>query len=162
MGKRRQSRFRVRNLDLAQELERSRPAQPGAGALGVAAMDAQRFGQLERDGEARVQARQRVLEDHRHILADERPALRIRKRKEIPTGKGEAPGSYTPGEFDQPHQRQCGDALAGAGLADAADDLPRVERKIDSVDRDGWRALGAEFDAQILDFDQCHASILAG
>ena len=100
MGKRRQPRLRVRNLDLPQELERTRPAQRGVGALGVAAVNAQRLRQLEGNGEAWIQARERVLEDHRHVLAGERTALCIRKRQEIATGKGKAPRAHAPGEFD--------------------------------------------------------------
>ena len=69
-------RLRIRDLDLAQELERTRPAQPGARTFLVGTVDAQRLHQLESNGVAGIQARMRILEDHGDLLAHQFSALR--------------------------------------------------------------------------------------
>ena len=55
-----------------------------ARALAVEAeMGLQRLADLEADGEARVEAGHRLLEDHRHVLADDPPPLPRRQRQKI-------------------------------------------------------------------------------
>ena len=93
-----------------------------------AQVQAQRLGELEADREARVEARRRLLEDHRDVLADEPAALarrtcasRSRPAKRSRSARDAA------GQGDEAHQRQHGDALARARLADDAE-RPRPRR----------------------------------
>ena len=51
-----------------------------------------RLHQLEGDRERRVQACHRVLEDHRDLAAEERPALALGHRLQVAAGEGEALG----------------------------------------------------------------------
>ena len=62
---------RLGDADLGQELDRPGAARRGA-EVGVLA---QRLLDLEADGEAGVEARHRLLEDHRHLAAREVAAL---------------------------------------------------------------------------------------
>ena len=53
----------------------ARRARSRALAAVEAEMRLQRLADLEADGEAGVEARHRLLEDHRHVLADDLPPL---------------------------------------------------------------------------------------
>ena len=54
-------------------------------ALGLAHVEVnlQRLGQLKADGVAGIEARHRLLEDHRHVIADDAPALARRDGEEV-------------------------------------------------------------------------------
>ena len=66
----------VRYLDLLQQFQCPCTSHFAAAPLVVGTVDAQRLGELKRDGEARVQTRQRILEDHGDVLADQGAAFR--------------------------------------------------------------------------------------
>ena len=57
---------------------------------------------------------------------------------------------------DQAHHRQHGDALAGAGFADDADDGTGVEGEVEAIDGAEHAARGGELDDQVADFEQRH------
>ncbi len=144
-------RRRVGNLDLLEETQRARTASRAIVALFVRAVNAQRLHQLERHGKAGIEARQRILEDHRDVLADERPPLTHGHRREVVPGEAHRPGAHATGKVDEPHQRECRHRLAGPGLAHDAHDLARVDREVDVVHGFERRAFRAEFDGQALD-----------
>ncbi len=77
------------NADLLEQLDRAPPRRLAVHAL----MQAQRLGDLEADREARVEARRRLLEDHRHVLADELAALAVGEREQIAAVEGKAVGA---------------------------------------------------------------------
>ena len=69
----------IGDADLAEEID-------GTGAaLGLAHVEVnlQRLGQLKADGVAGIEARHRLLEDHRHVIADDAAALARRDGEEV-------------------------------------------------------------------------------
>ena len=139
-----------RNADLAQQID-DLPAHRAA-VHGV--MRAQAFGDLPADRIARIERGGRLLEHHRHVLADQAAALARRHVQQIVAGEVQPVGADAPGPGDQPHHRQHGDALAGAGFADDADDGARVQREVEPVDRAEHAARGGELDGEVADFQQ--------
>ncbi len=129
-GKAREAALGRRDADLLQQLDRAALRA----ARSSAHVQAQRLLELEADGEARVEAGRRLLEDHRHVLADEPAPLARREAEEIVAGEGEALGADSAGIGDEPHQRQHRDALARARFADDAEHLALLEREADAVD----------------------------
>ena len=97
-------------------------------------MDLQRFHDLEANGERRIERRRRLLEDHRDVLAGQRAALRVGKAHEIASLEQQLVGRDAAGERHQSHHRQHADTLAGAGLADDAEDIAPVDGHADAVD----------------------------
>ncbi len=74
----------------------------------------------------------------------------------LPSPRGEVQrpaGDDAAAELDQPHQRQRGHRLAGAGFADHAHRLARLDREADIVDAGDDAAVGRELDAQAVDDD---------
>ena len=72
------------DADLLQQLDRP----PARGAAVEALVHAQRLGELEADGEAGVEARLRVLEDHGHLLAGDGASVAVGDRAQIAAGEG--------------------------------------------------------------------------
>ena len=66
--------LRVGDLDVLQQLQRARASRPARAAF----VQRDRLHQLERDRERRVEARHRVLEDHRDLAAEQARAARAR------------------------------------------------------------------------------------
>jgi len=122
----------------------------------VGAVNAQCLHQLERNREARVEACQRVLEDHGDVLADEPAPLAVGHLRQVAAGKHHRPCLDAPREVDEAHQRQCRHRLARTRFADHADDFARVDREFDAVDRLERRLFGAEFDSQAGDVEERH------
>ena len=94
-----------------------------------------RFPQLRPDREHRVQARHRVLEDHRDLLAPDTAPGAFRQPEQIPPLELDAPGGDPRGARQDPHRREGGDALAAPGLADETERLPGTHVERDPVDR---------------------------
>ena len=123
--------FGRREFDLAQHLDGLlHDALAAPGALRV-----DHFGQLVADGEHRVQRGLRVLQDHRDLAPPNLPHLPLALGKKI-LALQQYLALHGPGGFigQQAHQRQGGDALAAAGLADQAQHLAAVQRKADAID----------------------------
>ncbi len=120
--------------------------------------------ELEADGEARVQAGRRLLEDHRHVLADDPAALARRTSAEqVAAAEASAASARTrPGSATRPISASIGDALARARLADDAEHLAFVERQADAVDGAQHAAVRRELDVQVFDLEQrpCRSSAL--
>ena len=116
----------------------------------------QRLAELEADGEARIEARRRILEDHRDVLADERAALAVGQSLQIAPGEYEPLGADAAGIRDEPHHREHRDALAGARFADDAEHLAFVDREAHALDRVHDGALRRKLDVEVFDFEQGH------
>ena len=143
---------RRRDPDLLEELDR-------AAARRVAIelqMEPQRLGQLEADGEARIEARRRILEDHRDVLADERPPLAVGHALEVAAREREPLGANAARPRDQAHQREHRHALARARLADDAEHVALVEREAHALHRAHHGGLRREVDVQVFDFEERH------
>ena len=67
-----------------------------------AEMRLQRLADLEADGEAGIEAGDRLLEDHRHVLADHLPAPARREREKVLAREGEPVGGDGRGLRQEP------------------------------------------------------------
>jgi len=147
-----QARARRRNADLLQQLDRAMARR----AAVHAEVQAQGLGQLEADGEAGIETRRRLLEDHRDLLADDRAPLALAGAEQVAPGEGEPLRAHAARRGDEPHQREHRHALAGARLADDAQHLAFVEREAHALDRTHHPRVRRELDVQVLDLDQGH------
>ena len=121
-----------------------------------AEVQAQRFAELEADGKARIQARRRLLEDHRDVLADELAALAVGQPLQIVAGELQATRTHAARIRDKPHHRQHRHALAGSRFADDAEHLALVDREAHTLDRAHDGTLRGKLDVQVFDFEQRH------
>ena len=128
-----------------------------------------RLDDLGADGVDRVQRGQRLLEDHRDLVAAHRPHLGFREHQEIVhaaiataeqhlardrgprRGRGEA------------HDGEAGDTLAGAGLAHQCQHLAGADGEGDVVDGRNLPGIRPEADAQAPNVEQdpaqCRSSL---
>ncbi len=96
-----------------------RPVEP--------AMMHQRLGDLEADGEHRVEARHRLLEDHRQLVAAHIAHLLLGELQEVAAVETDHALDPAVGGRKKPHHRECRDALAGTRFADDRDGLARAD-----------------------------------
>jgi len=114
------------------------------GAARHGAVTAQGFGNLEADGQDGIEARHRLLEDHRDLVAADMLHLEFRKRQKLSARQLDAARNPAIGLPDEAHDRQRRDALAGAGLTDDGDRLVRANAEAD-IAHDGMpRAIAPE------------------
>ena len=119
------------------------------------APDPELLGDLEPDGEDRVQRGQRVLEDHGDALAADPAALLVGHREHVLAVEPDLPAGDEAGRHVQDaHDGLRGDALAGAGLAQHGQCLARVDVVRHAVDDLGDAVPGAELHPQVLDLEQ--------
>ena len=112
--------LRIGNLDQAQHLDGSLARPAGTEAF----MDADGFGDLEADGLDRIERGHRLLEDHGDLVAAHRPHGGFAELEQIaPFEQDFATDDAGELRWQQPQQRQGGDAFAAAGLADHAQGL---------------------------------------
>jgi hypothetical protein len=84
-----------------------------------AAVQPHRFRDLIADRPYRVQAGHRLLEDHRDLVPPDAPHLHLGDPHQIPvTRPNRGPRLDPAGRVDEPQDRQAGDRLAAARLAD--------------------------------------------
>src|SRR4029078_10578781 len=94
-----------------------------------------RLPELRPDREHRVEARHRVLEDHRDLLAADAAPGALREADELTAVELDAPRGDPGRPRQDPHRRERSNALAATGLADEAERLARTHVEGDSVDR---------------------------
>ena len=148
--------LRRRNADQRQEFD----GAPAPGGLIHVEMGFQRFHQLKADGEARIEARHRLLEDHGEVLAGDGAALARRHGQEVTTVEGHLFGRHFRSPGQKPHDGQHGNRLARAGFADYCQDFALVDRKRHPIDGAKAAAGCGEFDGQIFNFEERHDGLL--
>jgi hypothetical protein len=144
---------RVRDAHLVQQLDRA-PARRGAGE---AAVELQHLLELVADGEHRVQRRHRLLEDHRDRRAAHVAQLAPRQAGEIAAAEVDLAARVDDRVLrrQQPEDRERGDALPRAGLADQRDRGVARDVERDAAHRvERVVAVEAERDAQVADAHQ--------
>jgi hypothetical protein len=109
-----------------------------------AAVVAQRLGHLEADGQHRVEAGHRLLEDHRDVVAAHLAHRRLGQGQQVAVVQEDLALDPAVRLRDQPHDRQRGDRLAGTGLADDGHRLVRRHIEVDAVDGGSPLALDPE------------------
>ena len=114
-----------------------------------------RLDHLLLDGEHRVQARHRVLEDHRDVPPAELAHVVLRQGHEVEAVEQDRPPSIRPAGFgQQPHDREVRHALAAARLADEAERLARLELERDAVHGMDRALVGTKPDDQVVDVEE--------
>ena len=107
------------------------------------------------DGERRVERAHRLLEDHRDPVAAQLAHRRRRQLEQIGALEPDlAAGDAARRPRHESHDRQCGDALAAAGLADDAERAARLQREAHAVDGAELAAFDVETGAEITDLEQ--------
>ena len=87
------------------------------------------------DRQRRVERRHRILEDHRDLRGRGRPrSSRCEQLVRSRPSKRIAPPTIRRGRSEQAHDRERGDGLPAAGLADDAERLASLDREADAVD----------------------------
>src|SRR5450631_3195273 len=109
-----------------------------------------------------VQRGQRVLEDHRDLLAAVSTPFLLRQGQQV--GAPETDGSL--GDVagrgvEDSHDGLGGHRLAGAGLAQNGEGLAGLQVKGDAVDGLGHPVAGAELDVQVLDLEHRRTGVPA-
>ncbi|MNV56998.1 hypothetical protein D3C71_1493080 [compost metagenome] len=123
-------------------------------------VQAQHFHQLKADGEARVQAGRRVLENHGHVLAHQGAALGVGQAQQVVPRKTQPVGADTARVANQSHQRHHGDAFPGTRLPDDAQHFTFVKLQADAVHGVHYRALGGKLHAEVVYLKQCHGCLI--
>src|SRR5207248_9548074 len=127
-------------------------------------VQANRLAELVTDLRDRVQARHRVLEDHGDLVAADLAQPLRRRRQEVLALPERGAGGHRRALRVQPHDREAGDALPRAGLADDAERLALVDRERDTVDRTHDAVVRPEVRLQVVDFEegQSQVSLMRG
>jgi len=152
----RQPAARIGDADLAQHVERTverrAPPEPF--------VEPQRLGELLAHGKDRVERGHGLLEHHRDQATAQATQLGLGKGQDVEgpaAGWGEADGApFDPAALalDQAHDRQGGDRLAGARLADDRQRLARGDSEGDTVDGGRTPRATAEGDLEPLDLEK--------
>ena len=127
-------------------IARLRAAAAERGSVGPDRLD-----ELLADPVERVQAGQRVLEDHADALAAHLPHLLGRQVVDALAREADLAARDAARRIDQADHRRAGHRLAGAGLADDAQDLASGDVERDAVDRLQHAAAGDELDPEVAD-----------
>ena len=137
----------TRDFNFFQQLDRT-----FTGSLaGHFQVQAQHFFDLETHRVAWVQRGHGVLEDHRHVFADDLAALTGAEGQHVLAVEGQGVGGDDAGVLDQAHQRHHGDRFARARFADNGQDFAFIHRQAEAVDDRHGRSV-AKTDVEILDF----------
>ena len=140
-----QSRRRGRN---AHALENAQRLGLGLRAIEAAMVD-ERLGDLEAEREHRIQARHRLLEDHRDQVAAHLAHLLFGKLQQIAAFEQDLAGRAAVGGRQQPHDRERGDALARARFADDRHRLARRDLERNALHDGDPRLVDAERGRQV-------------
>ena len=109
---------------------------------------------LAADRQNRVQARHRVLEDHRDLPPADAAELLVGKLQQVPVLEIRRSRGDLAGARQDSEQRERGHALAAARLADDPERLAGRDIERDAVDRIDRAAFGPELDLQVVDVEE--------
>src|SRR5262249_35491279 len=102
-----------------------------------------------------VQARHRLLEDHRDLFAADRPHLGLGKGQELAPAKPDAPAHDAPGRRgDEPQDRERGNALPAPRLPHHGERLARGEYQRDAVHRAHQAVVSEEVGLEVAQLQQ--------
>ncbi len=119
-------------------------------------MRAHGFHQLAADGVERVQRGQRILEDGADLLAADRAELVWTHIVDAFAVEPDLATTDAAGRLEQADDGGPGERLAGAALADDAEDLAGFDLERDAVERKQLAAAGVELDGEVVDLEQGH------
>ena len=110
------------------------------------------LGQLPAHGVQRIQRSQRILEHGADLAAAHTAHLLVGQVVDAATAQQDLAGGHAPGRLQQADDGRAGQRLAGAGFADHAQDLARLDREGHVVQRAQRAAARGELHAQVADF----------
>jgi len=111
----------------------------------------QRLADLPADRQDRVQARHRVLEDHRDVAPADLAELVVLQLQEVAPLERRRAGDRAARPRQDPQERERGHALAAAGLPDDPERLARRDVEGDAVDGVDRPPARPELDLEALD-----------
>jgi hypothetical protein len=114
-------------------------------------VDQDLLGDLVADAQDRVQRRQRILEDHRQLLAAQPAQFVVRGADQLAVAVAGAAGRHGVRRAEQSDQTQCRDRLPAAGLPDQREDLTGRKLQRDAVDGPRYLVLALERDREVAD-----------
>jgi hypothetical protein len=117
-------------------------------------VDLDRLDELPADLVVGVQRRQRVLEDHRDVVAADVAQLGFGGVDQVAPLEQDLAADPRVRVAREPHHRQARHALARARLADDAERLAAVHAIGDAVDRLDHAVGGVEVDLQVADLEE--------
>src|SRR6185312_14876982 len=116
-----------------------------------ALMRQDRLDQLVADAVERIEAGQRVLEDHADALAAQQPHLRARQVVDTLAAESDLAAGDAARRLQQADDRRSGDRLAGAGFADHAEHLAGRDVEGEIVDGGQHPVPRRDLDLEIAD-----------
>src|SRR5512132_663798 len=117
-------------------------------------MSLERFADLAADGEHRVQARHRVLEDHRDLAPPDLAQLGVGETQQVAASEHRRAVRDLSSAREDAHQRERGHALAAARLADDAERFTGGDVEADAVAGMHRPATSPEPDLEVLDGEE--------
>jgi hypothetical protein len=151
-----EARCGVRDEDALQQLDGLRPRL----VLAETAMHDQCLRDLPANGEDRVQAGHRLLEDHRAVIAAHLPHLGIRQGQDIATVERDASLDPARPLGQQPHDRKRRHALARAALPDQRDRLARAHLEADMAHDAAPLSVEHEGRRQVFDLEDRRVAVM--
>ena len=152
----------LRQADLGQELDDMGPRILARDAF----VNLDHLAHLLLDGVQRIERGERLLEDHGDAVAADFPHGSFVGLQEIRAEKTDLPlGVKGRGIIQKPHDRERGDRLARARLTHQGHRLAAPDRERDAAHGLDQRALDAEGDGEIVNFEKglgAHASARDG
>ena len=143
--------FGFGNVDEAQHLDGARRR----GGTVEALMKHQRFADLARDTEHRIERGHRLLEDHGDLVAADAPHLGLARLEKIAPGEADGAADDAAGRRrHEPQDRERSDALAATALAHHRQGLASADVVGDAVHRAHDAVTGEEMRAQVRDGEE--------
>src|SRR5581483_3929245 len=106
------------------------------------------------DGLGRVQRRERVLEDHRDLVAADLLELAVAQPDQLPAAEPDRPLDDLAAPREQPEDRHAEHRLAASRFADQAKRLAGVDREVDVADRVDRGAAQPNVSGEVLDLER--------
>ena len=132
---------------LGQEVDGPLPGRDPADLL----VGLDHLGHLVADFEDGVQRRERILEDHRDLVAPQGPQLVLAGRQQVPPPEDDATRDLRLRLLEEAHDGQGRDRLPRARLPHDAQRLARGDRPAHPVDRLDDAGVGVELDVEVFD-----------
>src|SRR6185369_16374783 len=115
------------------------------------------FNQLSAHGVERIQRGERILEYRADLAAADEAHLLRRQVVDALAFQQDLARHHPPGRLEQADDGSAGQRLAGAGLANNAEDLAGCDIEGDVIQRTQGAMSARELDDEVLDLEQAHA-----
>src|SRR5262249_38113828 len=141
---------RISQLHLPEHRDRALAGRLRARAL----VDHRHFHELPAHGHDGIEARHRILVDHRDAMATNRPQRRVAQRRQIAALEEDLAAADATGASQVAHDRQRDRRLTAAGLADEPESLASIERQAEVGDHGQLTGARAVDDLEMANVEQ--------